>query len=136
MLTAQNIDSLTELLELDTQFCFLQFHDNATANSFKKKFDNSKNDRVVICHYGASHIQSEIVTTKASQLLKKKFGNAGPGFLFPFSAADSYDGINYKSSHTGIWKFAKSYQLPPKIPLGIRGMTIQTTDTTASIKLK
>jgi LysM repeat protein len=132
----QNIDSLTELLALDTQYCFLQFHDHATALKFQENFKNCKNERIVICHYGASHIQSEIVTTKASQLLKNEYGNAGPGFLFPFSAADSYDGINYKSTHTGKWDFAKSYQLPPKIPLGIRGMTIQTEDTTASVKLK
>ena len=135
-LRGQNLDSLTELLALDTQYCFLQFHDNTTAREFKKKFDNSKNERLVICHYGASHIQSEIVTTKAAKLLKRKYGNAGPGFLFPFSAADSYDGINYKSTHTGKWQFAKSYQLPPKIPLGIRGMTVESEDTSATIQLK
>lgn len=132
----QNLDSLTELLALDTQYCFLQFHDPNTALKFQEKFANTTNDRVVICHYGASHIQSEIVTRKVSQLLKKDFGDAGPGFLFPFSAADTYDGINYKTSHTGKWEFAKSYQLPPKIPLGIRGMTIQTADTNASVKLQ
>lgn len=132
----QEIRALSELLELDTQYCFLQYHDNLTAQKLQRAFEKSTQNRLVICHYGASHIQSEIVTTHASRLLKNRFGNAGPGFIFPFSAADTYDGINYKTTHTGKWEFSKSYQLPPKIPLGIRGMTVQTADTTASVSMQ
>lgn len=131
----QQLDSLTNLLELDTQYCFLQYHSLEVAKNFSSQMKKATKDRVVICHYGASHIQSEIVTKKTSSLLKEKFGDAGPGFVFPFSAADSYDGINYKTSHTGKWSFSKSYQLPPKIPLGIRGMTVQTIDSNASVSI-
>jgi hypothetical protein len=132
----QNLEELSALLELDTQFCFFQYHSLEAAQRFKNNMNKAYHGKAVVCHYGASHIQSEIVTTKASDLLKERFGNAGPGFVFPFSAADSYDGINYKSSHTGHWKYAKSYQIPPKIPLGIRGMTVQTADTSASVMMK
>jgi LysM repeat protein len=133
---SQDIKNTAELLELDTQYCFIQFHEKDAALRLKRAFDKTDQGRVVICHYGASHIQSEIVTTHASRLLKQKFGDAGPGFMFPFSAADTYDGINYKTSHTGKWAFSKSYQLPPKIPLGIRGMTVETMDSTASVSIK
>ncbi|MFM7727108.1 MAG: hypothetical protein ACKO7B_10415, partial [Flavobacteriales bacterium] len=122
----QSLAELTQLLELDTQYCFFQYNSSDAARQFAKNMRKSENGRVVICHYGASHIQSEIVTTRASSLLKERFGNAGPGYVFPFTAADSYDGINYKSSHTGKWSFAKCYQIPPKHALGIRGMTVQT----------
>jgi hypothetical protein len=131
----QQLDILTNLLELDTQYCFLQYHSLEVAQNFRNQMKKSSNDRVVICHYGASHIQSEIVTKKTSSLLKEKFGDAGPGFIFPFSAADTYDGVNYKTSHTGKWNFSKSYQLPPKLPLGIRGMTVQTRDSNASVTM-
>ena len=132
----QTLQELTELLELDTQFCFFQYHSAEAAQKFMNNMNKAKQGRVVISHYGASHIQSEIVTTRASGLLKERFGNAGPGYVFPFSAADTYDGINYKSTHTGKWSFAKCYQIPPKLPLGIRGMTVQTRDTTASVLMK
>lgn len=133
--SGQTLSELTELLELDTQFCFFQFHSADVAQKFRNNMQKAENDRVVICHYGASHIQSEIVTTRASKLLKERFGDAGPGYIFPFSAADTYDGINYKTTHTGKWAFAKCYQIPPKLALGIRGMTVQTRDTTASVKM-
>ena len=132
----QSLQELTELLELDTQFCFFQYHSAEAAQKFMNNMNKAKQGRVVISHYGASHIQSEIVTTRASGLLKERFGNAGPGYVFPFSAADTYDGINYKSTHTGKWSFAKCYQIPPKLLLGIRGMTVQTRDTTASVLMK
>ena len=131
----QQLDYLTNLLELDTQYCFLQYHSLEVAQNFRNQMKKAQKDRVVICHYGASHIQSEIVTKKTSSLLKEKFGDAGLGFIFPFSAADSYDGINYKTSHTGKWNYSKSYQLPPKLPLGIRGMTVQTRDSNASVNM-
>ncbi len=131
----QSLGELTQLLELDTQYCFFQYHSAEEAIKFRDNMRKAENGRVVICHFGASHIQSEIVTTRASTLLKERFGNAGPGYVFPFSAADTYDGINYKSSHTGKWSFAKCYQIPPKLKLGIRGMTVQTVDTTASVRM-
>lgn len=132
---AQSLAELTQFLELDTQYVFFQYNSAEAAQQFVRNMRKAENERVVICHYGASHIQSEIVTTRASSLLKDRFGNAGPGYVFPFTAADSYDGINYKSSHTGKWSFAKCYQIPPKLELGIRGMTVQTTDTAASVRM-
>jgi lysophospholipase L1-like esterase len=133
---AQTYAESIALLGIDTSYSFIQFPSNEAAMLFQKNMNKSvQGGRTVIYHYGASHIQSEIVTTQAGQLLKSKYGNAGPGFLFPFSAANTYNSINSKTSHTGTWTYAKSFQLPPKIPLGLRGMTVSTQDTTSSFTI-
>ena len=136
VISAQTFAESIKLLGIDTSYSFIQFPSNEAARLFQKNMTKSINGgRTVIYHYGASHIQSEIVTTHASQFLKAKYGNAGPGFLFPFSAANTYNSINSKTSHTGKWTYAKSFQLPPKIPLGLRGLTVSTDDTTASFTI-
>jgi lysophospholipase L1-like esterase len=132
---AQSIKEEIELLKVDTSYAFFQYHSLATAKKFSELLSNSKEKRVVLFHFGASHIQAEIVTSRAKEYLYESFGNAGPGFLFPFSAAKTYGSINYKTSHTGTWTAAKSFQIPPKIPLGPRGMTVETRDKEAGFSL-
>lgn len=135
LVNGQDVSSEINLLKVDTSYAFFQYHSLATAKKFADLFSNAKNKRVVIFHFGASHIQSEIVTTRAKEYLHDVFGNAGPGFFFPFSAAKTYGSINYKSNHTGEWASAKSYQMQPKIPLGARGMTIETRSKAAGFTL-
>jgi lysophospholipase L1-like esterase len=130
---SQTFNESIKLLGIDTSYSFIQFPTKDAGMLFQRNMHKALNGgRTVVYHYGASHIQSEIVTTEACKFLKKKYGNAGPGFLFPFSAANTYNSVNSKTSHTGEWTYAKSFQLPPKIPLGIRGMTVSTQDTSAS----
>lgn len=131
----QDVSSEINLLKVDTSYAFFQYHSLATAKRFADLFANAKNKRVVLFHFGASHIQAEIVTTRAKEYLYEKFGNAGPGFFFPFSAAKTYGSINYKSTHTGEWSSAKSFQVQPKIPLGARGMTVETRSKVAGFTL-
>lgn len=134
-LYGQDVTSEINLLKVDTSYSFFQYHSLATSKRFADLFANAKKKRVVLFHFGASHIQSEIVTTRAKEYLYEKFGNAGPGFLFPFSAAKTYGSINYKTSHSGEWTSAKSFQFPPKIPLGVRGMTVETRAKVAGFTL-
>ena len=131
----QDLESEINLLKVDTSYMYFQYHSLATAQKFSELFTNAKDNRVVLFHFGASHIQAEIVTTRAKEYLYEEFGNAGPGFLFPFSAAKTYGSINYKSTHTGEWTSAKSFQLQPKIPLGARGMTVETRAKEAGFTL-
>jgi LysM repeat protein len=131
----QEISSEVELLKIDTSYAFFQYHSLKTAEKFKKLFESTKENRLVFFHFGASHIQSEIVTTRVKEFLHEKYGSAGPGFLFPFSAAKTYGSINYKTSHSGVWTSAKSFQFPPKIPLGVRGMTVETRAKVAGFTL-
>lgn len=122
-------------LKIDTSYAFLQYPSLATAQKLTELFSQANENRLVIFHFGASHIQSEVVTTEAKAYLHENFGDAGPGFLFPFSAAKTYGSINYKTNHTGTWTSAKSFQPNPKIPLGVRGMTVETRDPAASFTL-
>lgn len=131
----QDSISVIERLKIDTSFAFLQYPSLATAQKLTELFSQANENRLVIFHFGASHIQSEVVTTEAKAYLHENFGDAGPGFLFPFSAAKTYGSINYKTSHTGIWTSAKSFQLSPKIPLGVKGITVETRDPVASFTL-
>ena len=124
-----------ERLKIDTSYAFLQYPSLATAQKLTNIFSQASENRLVVFHFGASHIQSEVVTTEAKAYLHENFGDAGPGFLFPFSAAKTYGSINYKTSHTGTWTSAKSFQPYPKIPLGVRGMTVETRDPNASFTL-
>lgn len=131
----QDLGSEMNILKVDTNYMYFQYHSLATAKRFSELFNNAKDNRVVLFHFGASHIQAEIVTTRAKEYLYEKFGNAGPGYLFPFSAAKTYGSINYKSTHIGEWTSAKSFQVQPKIPLGVRGMTVETRAKEAGFSL-
>ena len=135
--TSDGQDSIPviERLKIDTSYAFLQYPSLATAQKLTNIFSQASENRLVVFHFGASHIQSEVVTTEAKAYLHENFGDAGPGFLFPFSAAKTYGSINYKTSHTGTWTSAKSFQPYPKIPLGVRGMTVETRDPNASFTL-
>jgi len=132
---AQEFSSEIELLGVDTQYAYFQYHSEKTAQHFKELLDSAQIKRTVLFHFGASHVQSEVFTTEARTFLSKEFGYSGYGFLFPFSAANTYSSVNYKTEHTGNWSFAKCYQIPPQIPLGARGITIETTDTSAGFSL-
>ncbi len=62
-------------------------------------------------------------------------GDGGIGLIQPFSIVKSYDASFYNSTHTGNWEYSKSYILPPKHPLGVRGMTAKTLDAQASFRI-
>lgn len=126
---------VVERLKIDTSYAFVQYSSLATVQKLTELFSQASENRLVVFHFGASHIQSEVLTSEAKAYLHENFGDAGPGFLFPFSAAKTYGSINYKTSHTGTWASAKSFQLTPKIPLGVRGMTLETRDPAASFTL-
>lgn len=131
----QEFQEEIDLLKVDMDYAYFQYHSPKTAKQFKNLFDKINDNRVVLFHFGASHIQAEVVTTQAKSWLHNEFGNAGPGFFFPFSAANTYSSVNYKTKHHGDWAFAKSFQLPPKIPLGPRGMTIETASKNAGFSI-
>lgn len=131
-LAAQTPDEI-EKLKIDTQYNYFQFHSNSLGQRFADLFNTTNEKRAVVLHYGASHIQAEIVTTNAKKLLHERFGNAGPGFVFNFAAAKTYSSINYSTRYDGVWEFAKSFQIPPKLPLGVRGMTVQTANKNAAL---
>jgi LysM repeat protein/lysophospholipase L1-like esterase len=121
------------VLGIDTAFGVLQFYQPETGEQLKKLFDNAQNERVSIFHYGGSHIQAERPTTYARNYLQETYGNGGRGMIFSYGAANTYSSINYGSTFKGKWDYAKSFQMPPKIPLGVCGMAVKTNEKTAEL---
>lgn len=114
---------------------YIQFYNRTAFQNFNDAILNSKNNKTTILHLGDSHIQSEIPTGVTRQLLQKKYGEGGRGFVFPYSAAKTYSSIHYSSKHEGNWTYAKTLKLPPAHPLGVVGMSIRTEDSLASFTL-
>ncbi len=112
---------------------FVQFYHKTAIKHFYESLNQSDKMKISIMHMGDSHIQSEIPTGVARQLLQQKYGDGGRGLVFPYSAAKTYSSIHYSSKHEGNWQYAKTLKIPPSIPLGIMGMSVKTEDSTASL---
>lgn len=112
---------------------YVQFYHKSAIKHFQESLNQTGKLKVSIMHMGDSHIQSEIPTGVARQLLQQKYGDGGRGLVFPYSAAKTYSSIHYSSKHEGSWQYAKTLKVPPSIPLGIMGMSVKTEDSTASL---
>jgi len=122
-----------EILGLKIEYNTVQFKDSNVLKTFYNSWNAQK--RLSVLHLGDSHLQNENLTNKSRQLLQELIGDGGIGLIQPFSIVKTYDASFYKSSHTGNWEYSKSYMLPPKLPLGVRGMTARTIDDKATFKI-
>ena len=121
-------------LKIDSSFAYIQGYSAETLSRLKHQFDAIDSNKLVILHYGGSHIQAENPTTVARNLFQETFGNGGRGLLFSYGAANTYSSINYSSTFTGKWSYNKSYQgKKQELPLGVCGMVVETMDTLASL---
>jgi LysM repeat protein len=133
---SQNLDYPTSL-KVDTSYAYIQFYSNETIKKLATHFDNVNQDKMVFIHYGGSHIQAEYPTTVARKKFHERFGSGGRGLIFNYGAANTYSSINYASTFKGKWKFNKSFQgRKAELPLGVCGMTVESTDTNASLNFK
>ncbi|GHV68302.1 hypothetical protein FACS1894199_15320 [Bacteroidia bacterium] len=126
-------ESVPSSLKIDTAYNYIQFYDSAVVKRFVAHFDNVEKDKLVILHFGDSHIQAEYSTSYTRNYLQNDYGDGGRGMIVNYSAAKTYSSVNYTTTKRGKWKFAKSFQIPPKIPLGITGMTVETSDKEAEL---
>ena len=121
-------------LKIDSSYAFIQGYSSNTLSRLKQQFDAVDSNKLVILHYGGSHIQAENPTTVARNLFQESFGSGGRGLLFSYGAANTYSSINYTSTFTGKWTYNKSYQgKKQELPLGVCGMVVETMDTLASL---
>ncbi|HTL80854.1 MAG TPA: LysM peptidoglycan-binding domain-containing protein [Bacteroidia bacterium] len=118
-----------------TQYDMIQFFDRASLQHFYDSWKNTANKKLAIVHLGDSHLQSDIYPARIRKNLQKLKGDGGRGLVFPYSTAKTYSSIEYKSTHTGDWTYGKSLILPPKLPLGVIGMTSNTVTANASFTL-
>lgn len=123
-------------LSLDSNQAFLQFYHPETGSRFRQLFDSAGSDKVVIFHFGASHIQAERPTTFTREELQKVFGDGGRGMMFNYAAANTYSSVNYVTKSSGKWSWTKSYQGKTKIPAGVCGMTVESRSENATLDFR
>ncbi|MBX7126842.1 MAG: LysM peptidoglycan-binding domain-containing protein [Cyclobacteriaceae bacterium] len=111
----------------------VQFFHPGDLKSFYERWISKEG--ISVAHFGDSHIQSDIYTGETRRLLQEARGDAGRGMIFPYSAARTHSTIDYSTYHRGKWTYAKNLEYVPRLPLGITGATIRTTDSTASFKI-
>ncbi|PKP04683.1 MAG: hypothetical protein CVU11_03810 [Bacteroidetes bacterium HGW-Bacteroidetes-6] len=122
-----------EFLQYDKNIC--EWYSNEAIAPFFEKLKNSDKKKVSILHIGDSHIQTDIGTGTTRNLLQGIFGYGGRGMVFPYQAAGTHSAYDYYSEIYGKWASSKNVELKPKLNIGISGITVFTTDSTAGFKL-
>ena len=129
-----NSDTLRKYSWIKPELNYVQYYHKAVMQSFHDKWSGA--GRVVVAHFGDSHVQSDIYPGALRNDLQAVRGQGGFGMTFPYSTAKTYSAIDYFSSHTGTWLFAKSIEFKPKLPLGLSGATAKTFNHEAGFKIK
>ncbi len=126
--------TVPKTLNIDSSYAFIQGFDAKSLSKLASLFENVSKEKVVILHYGGSHIQAENPTTIARNKFHETFGYGGRGLVFSYGAANTYSSVNYGSTCSGKWDFNKSFQgRKSALPLGICGMVVETKDSLASL---
>lgn len=91
-----------------------------------------------IIHFGGSHIQADLFSNSfRNNLLTFQPGIiASRGLVFPFRAAKTNNPYNYITSYKGAWIPVRNIHREIVKPLGVSGIAIYTSDTTAEINIK
>lgn len=88
-----------------------------------------------IMHIGGSHVQAGTFTRQfRNDLLALGDSlDGGRGLVFPFSAARTNNPSSFRTRHEGTWTSARNVQRDPASRLGLTGMAISSSDSTASV---
>jgi lysophospholipase L1-like esterase len=97
---------------------------------------NSHGSRKVnIIHIGDSHIQADYLTSVVRRNFHRHFGNAGRGLVVPLQVAGSNGPANFKTASNIPWKSKRCVFPNQPLPIGIGGVTIQTTNANANLEI-
>ena len=115
---------------------------NQSLDQFKNKISSiqsNNNQQVNIVHIGDSHLQAGFITEKIKQTLFENFGQdttASPGFIFPYTIANTNNPFFYKVYYSGNWNVCKNIDQEKTCNLGLSGITVTTNDSIASFCIK
>lgn len=118
-----------------TRFNAIEFYSRSAVEPFFTRWNSDTVARLVVAHFGDSHIQPGIFTGEVRDYMQAAKGFGGYGMMFPYSAAKTYPPLQYKTVHYGRWLLAKGLEPNPKLPLGVSGMTIRTYDSAAGFSM-
>lgn len=82
-----------------------------------------------IVHIGDSHVQADWWTSYLRIRLQERFGSAGRGFVFPNTLAGTHSPTDIRSGSNQSWESRRSTFQQKHIPIGVAGMTVQTSGT-------
>ena len=134
--------STSPLEDIGETFVYFPTGDTAAYGNFFKKLDKlvfEGKGNINILHIGGSHIQAGTLSNQIrTNILNMFSGLVGSrGMVFPFSVVPKNNNpLNYRTTYTGVWDFARNTQRPPKFPLGLTGMCIASMDTNASVSIR
>lgn len=97
-----------------------------------------KDRKLNIVHIGDSHIQADAMTNLIRQRLQNQFGNAGLGFVFPYSLIRTNGGRNVRFSSNISWDSQKITETKSANNIGLAGYSLTTKkkDFLIEIELK
>ena len=92
---------------------------------------------VRILQVGGSHVQGGTLSDRLRRnFLSLRYGaDGGRGLVFPFSAAGTNTPSSYRSSYSGNWDAANCLRPDYDVSLGLTGMAVTATDTSAHVTI-
>lgn len=93
--------------------------------------EQQKAGKLNIVHVGDSHIQADMFTGVIRKSLQQRFGNAGCGFTFPHSLANTNGSpyVRYKSNAS--WQSRRNISQPNGMLVGLSGIALTTKNNFA-----
>lgn len=114
-------------------------NESALGTFFQKLLDLQQNKRkkVRIVHLGDSHIQADLFTAMMRKRMQSIFGNAGFGFTFPYSVANTNNSapIRYHASG-GSFTAVRNLFADASKPVGLSGIALQSKSSNFAIQLQ
>lgn len=114
--------------------------DSSSFETFFRKmdavlFEGSGNLRIM--HIGGSHVQAGTMTRQFRNdlLALRPDLDGGRGLLFPFSAAKTNNPSSFRTRYEGEWKAVKNVSREPERRLGLTGMALSTSDSSAFVRV-
>jgi lysophospholipase L1-like esterase len=102
-------------------------------NLYQQKKNNDR--KISIIHLGDSHIQADFLTSVIRKRFQRTFGNAGRGLVVPYRVAGTNEPLNFLTSSTVTWTSKRCVFPDQPLPIGVGGITIQTSDPESRLYL-
>lgn len=93
-------------------------------------------EELTIVHIGDSHIQADWWTGYLRTRLQQRFGSAGRGLVFPYLLAETNSPTDLRAGSNQSWEYRRSAYQSKHIPIGIAGLSIQTSGTQVWLDLQ
>ena len=91
--------------------------------------------KINIVHIGDSHIQADYMTSIIRRNFHRNFGNAGRGLIVPLRVAGTNEPNNFKTNSNITWRSKRCVFPDQPLPIGIGGVTIETTNPGANLEI-